>query len=62
MRVNPHIPDELFFPTVLMNSPAFNGSAGKLSTVPPYRLPNMHDMNFIRSTLTTHLRSSPRVT
>jgi len=52
IRVKPHIPDELFFPTVLMNSPRFNGSSAhdgpESATVPPPRLPLMRDMHFIR--------------
>mmetsp|Transcript_34954 Transcript_34954/g.71326 ORF Transcript_34954/g.71326 Transcript_34954/m.71326 type:complete len:464 (+) Transcript_34954:106-1497(+) len=48
MRVKPHIPDEIFFPTVLMNSASLNGSSGAPSTVPDYRLPQMRDMWYIR--------------
>lgn len=48
MRVKPHIPDEIFFPTILMNSGALNGSMGVQSTVPEHRLPQMRDMWYIR--------------
>mmetsp|Transcript_21345 Transcript_21345/g.48150 ORF Transcript_21345/g.48150 Transcript_21345/m.48150 type:complete len:380 (+) Transcript_21345:560-1699(+) len=47
LRVRPHIPDEIFFPTVLMNAPSFNGSIGA-STVPPPRLEGLRDMTYIR--------------
>jgi hypothetical protein len=50
MQVKPHIPDEIFFPTVLMHSAPFNGSLPNVeSTVPPHRLPNMANMHFVRS-------------
>lgn len=41
INVRPHIPDELFFPTVLVNS-RFN------TTVPPPRLPGVHSTLFVR--------------
>lgn len=56
MMVKPHIPDEIFFPTILMNTPQFNGSFipyGKTeplypSRIPDYRLPTMRDMIYVR--------------
>jgi hypothetical protein len=41
-------PQQIFFPTVLMNSAVFNGSMGEPSTVPDLRLPHMQDMWYIR--------------
>lgn len=50
IQVKPHIPDEIFFPTVLMHSAPFNGSLSNVeTTIPPHRLPHMANMHFVRS-------------
>jgi hypothetical protein len=60
LKVKPHIPDEIFFPTVLMHSAPFNGSLPAVpSTVPPHRLEGMANVHYVRSKSTEALQGRP---